>query len=497
MHLEIIVNVHTFEKRVAIIEDHKLVELFAEKKEQQLIVGNIYKGVVKNVLPGLGAAFIDIGFPRAAFLHYKDIEPSELSKQKKKIYEKNNSSDIGKILANGDEIVVQVTKDPIGKKGARVNAKLSLPGKFLVFKPNETKVMISRKITSNSDRRKIKKILKPLKDKKVGVIVRTDTHSIKEEDFKKEYNGLARTWKLIQKQMKHAKGPVCIFDENDLSFSLIRDLFSSKIDRLIIDNKKLKNQIVSNLKKVTPELVNRIELYDENTPIFDAFGIEKDIETIFYSRVSLPSGGNITIQQTEALVAIDVNTGSFTGDDDYHKTIELNNYEAALEVARQIRLRDLVGIMVIDFIDMTNEKSQKKVFSALKNALKNDRATNKIFPFSPLGLVEISRKRTRPSLLLSYSEQCPHCNGTGRLISRDSVAIRISRWLLRANFFIKNEPLKIVVHKNVKTFIEENESILENIGSSIKIEGNSNIKVDEFRIYSQKTNEEITNRYNT
>mgnify|MGYP000194561938 FL=1 len=275
--------------------------------------------------------------------------------------------------------------------------------------------------------------------------------------------------KLVQKQMKHAKAPYCVYDDNSLSFSLIRDLFNSKVDKLIIDDKKISEKIKNHLKAITPELTDRIEFYGEDTPIFNVFGVEKEIELIFNSRVKLPSGGNITIQQTEALVAIDINTGSFTGKNDYNQTIAITNIEAAKEIARQIRLRDLAGILVIDFIDMKSEENQEKVFSTLKKGLKNDRAKHKVYPFSQLGLVEISRKRTRGSLLLTYSTQCPHCNGTGRLISRDSVAIRISRWLQRTKYFIKNEPLRIVVHKNVKAFLEENPQILQSENNQIEI----------------------------
>jgi ribonuclease G len=261
----------------------------------------------------------------------------------------------------------------------------------------------------------------------------------------------------------------------------------------VVDDKKLKNKIVSRLKQFTPEFVDRIELYQEDSPIFDAYGVEKEIESIFRSRVNLPSGGNITIQQTEA----DVNTGSFVGKDNYEKTIEKTNAEAAYEVARQIRLRDLTGIMVVDFIDMKSEKSQEAVFSVLKQSLKRDRATNKVFSFSPLGLVEISRKRTRPSLLLTYTEQCPHCNGTGRLLSRDSVAVSISRWLRRAKYFLKREPLKIIVHPNVKRFIEENPDIFKEIENKLEFIAEEQIQFDQFKVFSIQTKKEYTDTYNT
>jgi len=497
MFIEIIVSVNPFETRIAILEENKLVELFAEKKEKELLVGNIFKGVIKNVLPGMGAAFLDIGLARTAFLHFKDIDPNSLSAAKKKIFHKKDSSLIGHILSPGQEIVVQVKKDPIGKKGARVTGKLSIPGKFLVFMPTQKKLSISRKITSSKEKNRIKDILNELKDPKVGLIVRTDTDYIAVEDFEQEYNGLLKTWKLIEKQIKYAKSPACIYDENDLSFSLVRDLFNSNVKRLIVDDKKLRNHIISRLKNITPELIDRIELYNEDSPIFDAFGIEKEIEIIYRSRVNLPSGGNISIEQTEALVAIDINTGSFTGRENYEETIEYTNIEAAKEIARQIRLRDLSGIMVIDFIDMKKDKSKENVYTALKNVMKRDRAKHKVFPFSQLGLVEISRKRTRPSLLLTYSEKCPHCFGTGRLLSRDSVSIKILRWLQRASYFIKNDSLKILAHPNVIIFIENNPEIFKDVKNKIEFVEDNKIEPDKFRVCSKKYNRDITLTYNT
>lgn len=496
MFNEIVINSTAYEKRVAILEDHKLVELFAEKKEHQHVLGNIYLGTVRDVLPGMGAAFLDVGLDRTAFIHYRDLEPKLLPEPPKKTRSKKKSSSIQDLLSPGQPLPVQIKKEPIGKKGARLTGKISLPGKFLVYIPFSKKVAISRKITTNAEKDRIKGIIKSIKEPNVGVIVRTEAEGIFEEDLVQEYNALAKTWNLISKQIKYAKPPICLFDENDLSFTLVRDLFRSDIDRLVIDDRKLYKQLVTHIKDISPELVERIELYKEKSPIFDAYGIEKEIESIFKSRISLPSGGNITIQQTEALVAIDVNTGSFTGTNNYKETILKTNIEAAYEAARQIRLRDLSGIMVIDFIDMTYEQHQEEVLNVLKNSLKRDRAKNKIYPFTPLGLVEISRKRTRASLLLSYSEQCPHCNGTGRMLSKDSMAVRISRWLKRAQFFIKNEPLIIVVSPNVKQYINENLQMFKDISNNIEFKGDKTYQPDHFKVYSAKTKKELTKQYN-
>lgn len=497
MVTEIIINSHAFETRVAILEDNRLVELFTEKKETELVVGNIYKGLVRDVLPGMGAAFIDIGLNRTSFLHYRDIEPRFLPERKKKIRIGSDSSKISDVLAPGQEILVQVKKDPLGKKGARVTGKISIPGKFLVFIPHSEKIALSRKISSPEEKARIRGILGKIRDPDVGLIVRTDTEGLKEEDFQQEYSSLDKTWRFLEKQLKHSKAPVCLFDENDLSYTLIRDLFHANVNRLVLDDKILRKKLISHLKDVSPERLERIELYQEDSPIFDAYGIEKEMENIFKSRIGLASGGNITIQQTEALVAIDVNTGSFTGKRSYDQTIKTTNLEAAYEVARQIRLRDLSGIMVVDFIDMTNDEDREEVFAALKNSLKRDRAKNRVVPFSPLGLVEISRKRTRPSLLLTYSEQCPLCNGTGRLLSRDSVAVKISRWLQRAHFFIRNDPLKIQVHKNVKLYFDNHPEVLEEVSNKLEISVDPGLNQHEFRVFSLKTNKELTEQYNS
>ncbi|MBC8383890.1 MAG: Rne/Rng family ribonuclease [Candidatus Cloacimonetes bacterium] len=496
MFNEIIINAHSFEKRIAIMENNRLVELFAEKKDQQTVVGNVYKGIIRNVLPGMGAAFIDIGLSRTAFLHFKDINPKFIFlDQKVKIG--RDSSKIDEILFAGQEVVVQVKKDPIAKKGARVTGKISIPGKFLVFIPESRRTVFSKKISSGAERARIKEILGNEKEKSIGLIVRTEAEGNSKEEFVQEYTGLSKTWKLITKQIEYAKAPTCVFDENDLSYTLIRDLFSSNVDRLVVDDKELRDLIVTRLQDISPDLLERIELYREDSPIFDAYGIEREIEQIHEARLDLPSGGNITIQQTEAFVAVDINTGSFTGKRNYEETIKKTNAEAAIEVSRQIRLRDLSGIMVIDFIDMKKDSDRDDILEILKSNLKRDRAKGKVYPFSALGLVEISRKRTRPSLLLTYSEKCPYCNGTGRLLSRDSVAVRISRWLKRAKYNIQDEPLKIVVHKNVKSYFEKNPKFLKEIDNKLEFVSDNKMEPDSFRIFFLKNNLEITEKYST
>ncbi|HNV92671.1 MAG TPA: Rne/Rng family ribonuclease [Candidatus Cloacimonas sp.] len=496
---EIIVNVHPLEKRVAVLEDNRLVELFVERREQQNIVGNIYKGIVKDVLPGMGAAFIEIGLERTAFLHYSDIVMDFLdiyeSDQPRTKVNPEDSSQIDKLLKPGQEIVVQIHKGPIGSKGARLTGQISIPGKYLVLFPNKDKIAISRKVYSQNERNRIRNLLSEIKDPGYGLIVRTEAEGCEEDDFVTEYKALLKTWRLIEKQLKYAKAPVCVFEENALENYLIRDLFGENVDRLVIDDKNFARRIISQLEDISPELISNIEIYREDSPIFDAWGIEKKIETGLYSRIYLPSGGNIKIEQTEALVAIDVNTGSFTGKTHYNETIRKTNLEAAAEIARQIRLRDLSGVIVVDFIDMVEEKHKTEVLDMLKKGLRRDRAKNKVYPFTELGLVEITRKRMRNTLISNFSDPCPFCNGSGRILSKNAVIMRIYRWLNRGDYFVKNKNLRIMVHPDLLTHISQHSEDFVAYENQIEFAAEPSIRIDQFKVYTLPDLEEITSKF--
>jgi len=498
---EIIINVHPLEKRVAVLEDNRLVELFVEKKDQQNPVGNIYKGIVKDVLPGMGAAFVEIGLERTAFLHYSDIvmdflEIYDQEKSRPKL-NPSDSSQIGNLLKPGQEIVVQIHKGPIGTKGARLTGQISIPGKYLVLFPNKNKIAISRKISIPSERNRIRSILSDMKEKNFGMIVRTEAEHCDDDDFRNEYNALYKTWRLIDKQIKHAKAPVCVFEENALENYLIRDLFGEHVDKLVIDNKQFAKRIISQLEDSAPELVNRIEVYKEDSPIFDAWGIEKKIETIFQSRIYLPSGGNIKIEQTEALVAIDINTGSFTGKTNYEATVKKTNMEAAAEIARQIRLRDLSGVIVVDFIDMMEDSNKQEVLDLLQKGLRRDRAKNKVYPFTSLGLVEITRKRMRSTLISNFSDTCPYCNGSGRILSKDAVIMRIYRWLSRAEYFVRDVTLRIALHGSVLEHIKSHPKLFDQINDRLDFIADNNMKTDHFKVFRLPEMEDITAKFNT
>lgn len=499
MFTELIVNVHPLENRIAVLEDNQLVELFVEKEINENIVGNIYKGIVKDVLPGMGAAFIDIGLGRTAFLHYSDIVTDFLDDFEGEIPKRilaEDSHKIKELLSPGQEILVQIQKGPIGSKGARLTGQISVPGKFLVFFPNKDRIAISRKIHSPIEKQRIRSILSEFRDQNVGLIVRTDGENCSEEEFKDEYRGLYKTWKYLERKINNSKAPCCIFEESDSASVLIRDLFSSNVDRLVIDDKAFYTKIIQRLKDYNPDLCQRIESYTEDTPIFDAYGIEKEIEKIFYSRIYLPSGGNIVVETTEALTAIDINTGSFTGSKNYESTVKQTNIEAAIETARQIRLRNLSGIMIVDFIDMQDESSRAEVLEALRKAFRRDRAKNKVYPFGPLGLVEITRKRTRTSLMNTYFEHCPHCNGTGKILSRESVLIKIDRWLSRADYFISGRPLQIIVNPIVKQTYEAHPELIQKWNNTIRVTEQADIDQDMFKIILSDEKKDITNKYN-
>ena len=496
---DIIVNVHPMEKRVAVLEDNKLVELFVERKDKQNVVGNIYKGFVKDVLPGMGAAFIEIGLERTAFLHYSDIvldflDIFENEKQPPRLNSKD-SSQIGNLLKPGQEIVVQVHKGPIGSKGARLTGQISIPGKYLVLFPNKHKIAISRKIYNQNERGRIRNLLSSFKDQDFGLIVRTEAEGCDEEELRNEYNALVKTWKLTDKQIKHVKGPVCVFEENALENYLIRDLFGQNVDRLVIDDKAFAKSIIRHLEDFSPDLIPAVEIYKEDSPIFDAWGIEKKIETVFHSRIYLPSGGNIKIEQTEALVAIDINTGSFTGKTHYEETIKKTNIEAAAEAARQIRLRDLSGVIIIDFIDMVNEANKQEVLETLRKGLKRDRAKNKVYNFTELGLVEVTRKRMRSTLIAKLSDPCPTCNGSGRIVSKDTMLMRIHRWLRRSDYFIRNKKFRVMVHPELLEHIKSNSSYFSAYKDQMDIQADPEMRTDQFKVFKLPGLEDITSKF--
>jgi len=493
------------ETRVAILEDDRLVELLVDRPELRRSVGNIYRGRVEAVLPGIQAAFVDIGTEKSAFLHASDlIEPDEDEDEDE---DKDNGKRRGKIpniqdhVKRGETILVQVTKEPISTKGPRVTTQISLPGRFLVFMPHASKVGVSRKIDNRDERARLRKMMSGLMPKDGGgVIVRTVAEDITEDDLKRELTSLLGLWKKIKRKAHFVRPPALVQREASLTSGIIRDLFSEKVDRLIVDSRELHDEIRKYLDEVDPELLERLSLHEDAVPLFDKYEVESEIANLYKRRVDLPTGGYILIELTEALVSIDVNTGRYTGKKDPEKTIFRTNVEAAREIARQLRLRDVGGIIVIDFIDMETQGNRDRVLQELRSFLGRDRARTKAFEVSDLGLIEMTRQRVRPSLWHSMTNVCPACSGTGRVFRPEVVVGRLERTLRRVVNGARERQVAVRLHPEVALFLLEQEpNYLKNLRKSfnldLEIRDDPVLAVDEFRLVSQPAGRDVTEKY--
>ena len=504
---------------MAIVEDDQLVELLVDRPETRRSVGDIYLGKVEAVLPGIQAAFVDIGAEKSAFLHSSDLieseeedldeEPNGDEEADKPNGGKERDSRRGgklppiqDLLKRGQTILVQVSKEPIGTKGSRVTAQVSIPGRFLVYMPTaSSKVGVSRKIESREERSRLRQMVQKILPKDVGgVIVRTVGEELTEDHFKRELDALLKLWKKINKKKAFARPPALIQRETSLTRGIIRDLFSAKVDHLWVDSKELYHEIHAYLDQVGPELKERVTLHKEDQPLFDKFDVESEIRDLFKRRVDLPTGGYCVIEPTEALVSIDVNTGRYTGKRDPEKTILKTNLEAAREVARQLRLRDVGGIIVCDFIDMESSENRNKVLQELRQYLARDRARTKAFAVSDLGLIEMTRQRVRPSLLQSMTEACPACSGTGRVFLPETVVRRLERSLKRAALADKDPRMTVRLHPEVALYLLEQEpNFLKNLekqtGIDLEIRDDPMMKLDEFKLMSQPAGRDVTQVY--
>lgn len=503
MKAEIIVNIGPFENRIAKLEDNKLVELYHHREGEEECVGNIYKGRVKDNVPGMAGCFLDIGLDRTALLHYRDAIPdfmnlvSDVNKHNLK-KAKHDDSKMGKLLKSGQEMIVQVGKAPIGKKGARLTGEISIPGKYMVLIPNKNHVAISRKVRSYKEKKRLKKMTYKIKHKNIGLIIRTNAVGHNFQDIKKEYNKLLKKWKNIKKKFVEKSTPACLYDDNDLLSHVTTDLIHKKIDSVIVDSKEFRDNLIDELKETAPNYISNVKLYKEQSEIFDAFGIENEIKKMFSHRLYLDSGGFLVIQQTEALVSIDVNTGSFVGGENLEKTVTTTNIDAAKEVARQIRLQDLTGMIFIDFIDMYKENNRKKVAKTFINEMRKDHSPHKIFTTSPLNMIEMTRKRTKTDMMSSYFENCHYCHGVGRVLSPSTILNKVLQWLDRAEIYHPADVLEIFVNPRVYKFAMNHEEQMKNsyrFTFNFKIE--SDMVYNDFKIYSVKSKKYITGLYKT
>jgi ribonuclease G len=510
MTRELLINCDPHETRIAILEDKGLAELLVERADRRRRVGDIYKARVSAVLPGMQAAFVDVGLHKTAFLHvsdlvappetYEEIDDLSFEDEEEKERETREPVKIEDYLEKGQELLVQITKEPIGTKGPRVSAQISLPGRYLVLMPIAEHVGISRRIDDRAERARLRSLIAELRPAGSGLIVRTAGEGKSKKHFASDVKFLLRLWKKIDAKAEKMRAPVLLHRDMELIAGLIRDIFTDEVHRLVIDSKKEHGQILNYVKSFAPELKNRVKLYTGRTPIFDYYGLEGEIEKAMDRKIWLKKGGYITIDQTEALVAIDVNTGRYVGRKDQEETALKTNLEAAREIARQLRLRDLGGIIVIDFIDMEKENHKRAVHDELRSCLRKDRARTKTYQVSELGLVEMTRQRERPSLLHYFSEECPACGGVGRVLSLESMSMKIERMLKRAAAELGEKQIRLHVSPDVAVYLLEQrgarlERLEKRLGIELDIVDDPSLRREDLKILLKRGGKDVTSQF--
>ena len=507
MYKQLIINVTEQETRVALLEDGTIVELHVDRGDDSDIAGNIYKGRVLRVLPGMQAAFVDIGLNQAAFIYvddvaqdnFKDIErlltlgleengePGEAEGEVAAV-SRERSIPIEELLVEGQEILVQVAKSPIGTKGARISSLVSIPGRFLVLMPSSTHIGISRRIEDESERQRLKKLVYDLRQDDFGFIVRTAAEGESEERIAYEMGFLTNLWGSMRGKYKTAPAPSLIYQGLAVSLRAVRDLLIHEAEKLVIDSKPTHEAVLSFLDTYMPSLKESVIFYDGPEPVFDAYNLEADISRALKRKVWLKSGGYILIEHTEALTAIDVNTGRYVGKHNLEETILKTNLEAVKEIAYQVRLRDIGGIIIIDFIDMEKKLNQERVFSAFREALKRDKSKTHVLPMSEMGLIQMTRKRTREPLTRILCEPCFYCEGEGYIVSRQSVCYMIYRELMRNSRDVFGRRVAIRANPQVAEYLHSEEtSLVTNLerflGKQIVIYPEPQFHLEQFDIF--------------
>ena len=506
MNKKIIINADAYETRIAILEEGELAELLVERAEHRRHVGDIYKARVNAVLPGMQSAFVDMGLPKTGFLHASDLAENLSELEDLSDVEENGDrgrrrrAPVPKIedhLKKGQEIMVQITKESIGTKGPRVTQQVSLPGRFCVLMPGVDHVGVSRRIEDRAERQRIKAIIHDLKPKGVGLIARTAGEGKGDPDFAADVKHLVKLWQKIDRKASTARAPALVHRELEMTAGLIRDLFTEDIEEVVIDDKESFTEIQAYLKAVSPELRDRVKLFKEREAIFDFYEIEAQIEKTFERKVWLKKGGYICIDHTEALVSVDVNTGRFTGKKNQEETIFRTNMEAAKEVPRQLRLRDIGGIIVVDFIDMEIESNKRAVIDELRQELRKDRARTKAFAVSDLGLVEMTRQRERSSLLHYYTEDCPHCAGLGKVPSLETMLVKLERAMRRVVAMGGDRRITVKVAPEVALYFVEQEArrfaeLEKRFKLQVDLKDDPQLKRGEMRVFSVARKAELT-----
>ena len=509
-HKEVIINAEALETRVAVSEEGRLEEFTIERTSEERLVGSIFKGRVRNMEDGLKAAFVDIGFEKNAFLHYWDIVPSsfdsgvevvEREGGRKRDKPKITQKDIPRLYPPGSDLIVQVTKGPIGTKGPRVTTNLVLPGRYLVLLPNSDQSGISRKIENQEERSRLKKILRQLTvPDGMGVIMRTVGEGQQLRYFVRDLALLLDEWNEIQSKIKKQPSATCVFQEPDLIERTVRDFLTEDVERIVVDSSQAHDRMRAMITKISRRASDKVKLYTDHQPIFDRFGITRQLESTFSRQVLLKSGGYIVVDETEALVAIDVNTGRHKSGKDQEQTIFKVNIEAAEEICRQLRLRNMGGLIVLDFIDMKSRRDQQQVYTKMRDGLRRDKAKTHILPISQLGLMEMTRQRHSESVRSAVYDDCHYCKGKGKVKSAETMSVEIQRKLgeilKKRNRDESDFQLRIVVHPVVlqrlraedeKHFIE----IEKRYFGKLNYRPDPGMHAEHFKIVNAATNEEL------
>jgi ribonuclease G len=533
MKKEILISSSINEVRVAITEDGRLAEFFIEMPNKERMIGNIYLGRVNRIVSGINAAFVNIGGGQDAFLHFSDVDDSlektlildedddeeenqdandeddkKVDTKKadtKKIDDDNftfktkRSGNVKINLEEGQMIVVQVVREAYAHKGLKVTSKIALPGRYLVLMPYDNLMGVSRKIVSFKERKRLRTEMKKIISDNYGCIIRTASRNKSYEDLKNDWNYLVETWQMIEEKRKKTNSTGLIYQDMQLANSVVRDLFTPEVQKVVIDSKKLYREIQTYIKKVSPHLESKLSYYDGKIPIFDLYSVEKELVKSHKPEVPLKTNGDIVVEQTEAMTVIDVNSGKSSEKEQENNAFKVN-LEAAGEIARQIRLRDIGGIVVIDFIDMIKESNKQKLFYFMKKELTKDRAKTAVFPLTQLGLMQITRQRINQNISEKISDNCPTCKGTGRVTSKSVVINSIERWLKNFRKNSREFRLVLYVHPSIAG-IMTNDSIstlsklMLKYFVKIKLQQNETLKVEQFRFVSVKQQKDITQEY--
>ncbi len=489
MSKDIVVNVDDTETRVAVLEDDTLVELFIERTSNRRIVGNIYKGKVVNVLPGMQSAFVDIGLERNAFLYVDDALASELinGEDHDEAMEELGTPSIKDVVKVGQDILVQVTKEPIGSKGARVITNITLPGRYVVLMPMVNYIGVSRRISSDKERDRLKRRAKSIRPKGMGLIIRTVAEGKSEKELAHDIRFLTKVWRRIKDTSRKCKSPTLLYEDHDLLYRVVRDIFTPDVDRFYIDSKAKYEEVLSLLNIIGSNLKKKAVLYRKNAPIFDFFGIESQIDNALKRKVWLSCGGYLIIDQTEALTSIDVNTGKYIGTTNLADTVLKTNLDAAKEIARQLRLRNIGGIIIIDFIDMASQKDEHKVLEVFEREIKKDKTKTHILGFTRLGLLEVTRKKTKEGLDDILQRPCSHCDGKGKVLSEETAAIKAEREIKRLARQAEAEAMLVEVYPSVAALLigcggSNLRKIEEDTGMYVYIKGSAELRTDTMKV---------------